>query len=197
MFCKVILLFLCSALEWKLSTEHHFTQRKSLSTRKGIKSSDLMASRKLQTTRDNPPLQLWFCFPGALTDSFGAAIVSSPCQSRLLWLLECGNGDRERTICDKNSSLCYTSWHFPGQMYYSALQISNHVANCYLFGETEHPGMYGRLNVIQDPVTFCAYWDRTYHLCMLTYRGGGGLKNGWFAEPTKFLNVFSNIPSVK
>lgn len=121
---------------WAL--KDHFTLRIAWVLERELKGVGLMASRKLQATWDPPLVLLPWSYDWQLWCRNW--VVPLPAEAALaLWFMEAAT--ERRAICDKTSSLCCTSWHFPRQMYHSPSKISSHVANCSHCKEWQQPGM--------------------------------------------------------
>lgn len=126
-----------SAVDGKLGVERPLYTKNSMSIRNGIKKGGFNGLKKI-AGHMRPPfgsasLELWLtapvlqlCHSPASGGCFGSTFMEASTE--------------RRTICDKSASLCYTSWHFPGQMYHSPPKISSHVANCYHCEESRQPG---------------------------------------------------------
>ncbi len=127
-----------SAFDKKLSVKRPLYTENSTSIRKGIKKGWFNGLKKI-AGHMRPPfgsasLELWLTAPvpqlcrfRASRGCFGSGFIETATE--------------RRTICDKTSSLCCTSWHVPGQMYHSPPKISSHVTNCYHCEESQQSGM--------------------------------------------------------
>lgn len=127
-----------SALDGKLSAERPlYTENRTVLERE-LKRGGFNGLKKI-AGHMRPPfgsasLELWLTAP--VPQLCGCPASGGCFGSRFMEA-----ATERRTICDKTSSLCCTSWHLPGQMYHSPPEISSHVANCCHCEESQQPGM--------------------------------------------------------